>query len=94
MKHRDREHCCLFLSVYLVVTSNKTAQIVHRRSWFLAELLPLSHEIQGQKVKLKVAKLKNKVVRVLYETEFSLHPVFLCMLVPLGPLWVSVLPGV
>lgn len=46
-------------------------KIAHVKSCFIATLLSLFHEIQGQKVKLKVAKLNNGLLLELQH--FSLH---------------------
>lgn len=48
----------LFCSVlYLLLQVIKTTQIAHGKNWFIEKMLPLFHEIQGQKVKSKGAKL-------------------------------------
>lgn len=87
---------CYYFALFLhllVASNNKQFKIAHAKSWFISKMLPLSHEIQRQKVKLKVTKLKNKVV--VFSKKRSLYHLFtLCMLEPLCSLCSYILPVV
>lgn len=76
MKYREPRPL-LFCSVFIFwLQVIKTAQIVHGKNWFIVKMLPLFHAIQGQKVKLKGAKLENKVV-IFAKKQCFLYTLFL-----------------